>query len=687
MQRPLNDTSYPEAKRRLQEAAASYYDSDAAGSGLLMSDEDYDALLRSVTAYESANQISDGASSAVASGAALTGDVPHGTPMLSLDNAFDEGEFRQWANRAAGLAALDPSDPIFVLDPKMDGLSLAIHYEGGKPVRAITRGDGRKGEDVSFVIKNLVNLPKQVAPGFEAEVRGEAIFTREQFEAANLQRVENRDKVFVNARNGAAGALRGAGSRSYDIEMSFVAFELIDDAASSPRLDTASAAMQFLEGLGFTTARSVLITDSLSADAVTEPMSIDQAAALIAEVQRLRNDLPYELDGAVIKLDSIEAREQAGAGSKAPRWATAYKFPPQEVTTTLEEIIWQIGRTGVLTPRARMVPVFCAGSTIEYATLHNPAQIELKDLMIGDTIVVRKAGDVIPEILGSLPALRDGSQVQIQAPDACPQCGGELDASQERWRCTKGRACGIKPVLVYAMSRKALDVEGLGKVQIGNLVDSGKVSDLADMFDLTEQDLVDHGKIAPKNAIKVYEGLEAALRAPFERVVIALGIRSAGESGGRALAQRFGSMAAILAASVDELADMVVSVNKLGTSRAENVRADLDELVETRVIARLDEAGMTMSSQQAGSADSAPAQQVEQTLAGMAVCVTGTMVSRTRDEMQQLVRDLGGRPASSVSGKTDLLVAGPGAGSKLAKAEQLGITVLDEQAFLAQYAS
>ena len=236
--------------------------------------------------------------------------------------------------------------------------------------------------------------------------------------------------------------------------------------------------------------------------------------------------------------------------------------------------------------------------------------------MIGDTIIVRKAGDVIPEILGSLPALRDGSQVAIQAPDACPQCGSELDTSQERWRCTKGRACGIKPVLVYAMSRKALDVEGLGKVQIGNLVDSGKVSDLADMFDLTEQDLVDHGKIAPKNAIKVYEGLEAALRAPFERVVIALGIRSAGESGGRALAEKFGSMNAILAASVEELADMVVSVNKLGTNKAENVRADLDELVETRVIARLDEAGMTMENQQTSAAGGSPAQQVAQTLAG-----------------------------------------------------------------------
>lgn len=679
-----DDASYQEALKLARLASQAYYDTDDDADGILMPDADYDVLMHAIAAYEQANQITDdSASGTIAAGAALSGDVPHSTPMLSLDNVFDSGELASFLLRAERLAGTGMQTR-FAVDPKLDGLALAIRYEQGVPTQLITRGDGRHGEDVTAALPTLTTLPR-LSNGFTAEVRGEALFSRDQFERANELRIEHGDKPFVNARNGAAGALRGAASRDYVLPMSFVAYDLVD---AQGYLGTAAAfddAMSVLELKGFLTARSILVEAGLAS--AGKPMGASHVPSLVSQVQQLRNDLPFELDGAVIKIDQYAGREQAGAGSKAPRWATAYKFPPQEVTTTLEEIIWQIGRTGVLTPRARMQPVFCAGSTIEYATLHNPTQIELKDLMIGDTIIVRKAGDVIPEILGSLPALRDGSQVAIQAPDACPQCGSELDTSQERWRCTKGRACGIKPVLVYAMSRKALDVEGLGKVQIGNLVDSGKVSDLADMFDLTEQDLVDHGKIAPKNAIKVYEGLEAALRAPFERVVIALGIRSAGESGGRALAEKFGSMNAILAASVEELADMVVSVNKLGTNKAENVRADLDELVETRVIARLDEAGMTMENQQTSAAGGSPAQQVAQTLAGMAVCVTGTMVSRTRDEMQQLVRDLGGRPASSVSSKTDLLVAGPGAGSKLAKAEQLGITVLDEDKFLSQYAS
>lgn len=688
MPRITDQQSYLAARERLDAASLAYYDADEQGAALLMSDADYDALMRDVAAYEEQHSIADGASSAVAAGAAVTGDVEHGTPMLSLDNVFDPKELVAFLFRAERLAGSDVHTH-FDVDPKLDGLALAVRYQQGVPVQLVTRGDGRHGEDVTYTLASLSNLPR-LSNGFTAEVRGEAIFSREQFEAANQLRIANSDKPFVNARNGAAGALRGSRSRSYVMPMSFVAYDIVDAQGYLGTATTFSDAMDVLELEGFTTARSILVAAGL--DRAGSSMITACVPSTILAIEKLRDDLPFEIDGAVIKIDSYERRARAGIGTKSPNWAVAYKYPAQEVTSTLEEVIWQVGRTGVITPRARIAPVECGGVVIEYATLHNPGDMARRGFMLGDTVLVKRAGEVIPRLEGVLEARRDGTQRDVPVPTTCPRCDGPIDASQERWRCTKGRACGVAETLVYAVSRDALDVEGLGKVQVNNLVASGKVADLADLFDLTEQDLVDHGKLAPANAVKVFEGLDAALRAPFDRVMIALGLKSAGRSGGRALAREFKSMEAIKSATVDQLADMVVSVNRLGYNKAEDVRADLDDLIEAGVINRLDEAGMTMELSDTAAAsnasdDQSPAAPVAQPLAGMAVCVTGTMTQRTRGQMEELVASLGGRAASSVSSKTDLLVAGPGAGSKLAKAQQLGIPVLDEDQFLSQYAN
>ena len=658
----MNSAEYAAAVTTLRAASAAYY---ADGTSTL-SDAQYDALIAQIAEYETANGITDGVASQVAAGGAASGDVEHSTPMLSLDNAYSDVDLAAFVKRT-GITA-------FAVEPKLDGLAMCIRYKDGKPVQMVTRGDGLHGEDVTFALPQIVNLPER--SDFTGEVRGEVIFTRDQFEAANRLRVANNDKPFVNARNGAAGALRGAKDRGYDIPLSFFVYDVIYGLRNASHLD----AMKWLAALGFDTATSVF--EAVGIDGINARISSDvfDLVELVSKPE-IRDEFFVETDGLVIKADRADDRDWLGAGSKAPRWAVAYKFPAEQVTTKLIGFDMEVGRTGVITPRAILDPVFVGGTTVTYATLHNFDDLARKDIRVGDTVVIVRAGEVIPRVEAVVLADRDGTEQPILAPTVCPRCGGPLDTSQARLRCEQGRSCGVAEAISYAVGRDALDIEGLGKTQVTNLVRSGAFIDVASIFEIgvSGNVLVADGQVAPANAPKIVAQIEQAKQAPLARVITALGIKGTGRSMSRRLAAHFGSMPALQAATITALA----AVDGIGETKAELIRGELDSL--TNVIDRLVAAGVV----NAGAVQDSPVTTTPvadaQPLAGMSVCVSGTMTSRSRNEMNELVEALGGRAASSVSKSTSILVAGPGAGSKLAKAEQCGVRVMSEADFLAEF--
>lgn len=658
----MDKTTYDAVVAQLQAASAAYYGDGSS----VMSDAEFDDLLAQVRDFDATNGITDGIAEKVAVGA-VTGDVAHSTPMLSLDNIFDTSVLRTWMGRA------DVTE--WAIEPKLDGLAVAIQYESGKPVQMVTRGDGQHGENVTFAIGQIANLPT-LAGAFSGEVRGEIIFTREQFDAANSARVAHGKPAFANARNGAAGALRGAKDRAYDMPMSFYAYDLTGSHVSH------TESMHRLRVLGFEVA--VDVTAGMSLIPLDRSLDAVEVAGVVTAMADplVRGQMPVETDGLVIKANQPADRDRLGAGSRAPRWAVAFKFPAEQGTTKLIGWDMEVGRTGVLTPRAILNPVFVGGTTVTYATLHNFEDVARKDIRVGDTVVIVRAGEVIPRVEAAVLADRDGSETPIVAPTSCPRCGGPLDASQARLRCAAGRDCGVAEAISYAVGRDALDIEGLGKIQVSNLVASETFVDVASIFETgaVENLLVTGGNVAPANAPKIVAQVEKAKSAPLARVITALGIKGTGRSMSRRLAAHFGSMAALQGATVTELA----AVDGVGDVKAELIRTELDVLAN--VITRLAAAGVVAAQDQpAAPATDAPASALP--LAGKSVCVTGTMVSRSRNEMNEFVESLGAKASSSVSKNTNILLAGPGAGSKLAKAESLGVTVMSEDEFLAEFGS
>lgn len=713
----LTQTDYTDAKARLREASSAYY----AGGEQTMLDGEYDALLRSVAAVESEHPEwaeGDAASEQVASGADVGGDFEHSVPMLSLDNVFSTEEFEGWVR---GLERRIPEHPggFLFVEPKMDGLSIAVHYDDGWPVQIVTRGDGQHGERLGGGLADvLTGLPRRVfmdpdeTEPWTGEVRGEVVFSREQFEQANALRVEHGDTPFVNARNGVAGAVRGHASRSYDIPATFIAFDVVDAAALTEAKDETYVShallMVTLEDIGFITASSVLTgVPGMGLGEDLDAGSVTNAERIIQIIERctpeVRASLPYETDGLVIKADRGLDRQAAGFSSRAPRWAIAYKFPEQEASSTLEEVIWQVGRTGVITPRARIAPVFVDGTTITYATLHNPEDMQRKGFMLGDMVAVRRAGKVIPRLEYPLVALRDGSEREIETPQTCPECGGEIDRSQVRWRCAKGRNCRAERGLIYAVSRDALDIEGLGEQQVRALVRSGLVTDVAGMFDVSPEALAGLpgsktysdtpanrtagrvGNPVPLGetmAAKISAEIEKARSQPLARIITALGIQGTGRSMSRRLAAHFGTMQALREASAEE----IESVDGIGGIKAGLIRSELDDLAE--VIDRLAALGVNMGTATEAE-DAGPSEESGSgsALEGMTVVVTGSMVGplagKSRNEVNELIESHGGKASGSVSAKTSLLVCGEKAGSKKAKAEGHGVRIVSEDEFAA----
>lgn len=556
----------------------------------------------------------------------------------------------------------------YAVEPKLDGAAVAARYRNGLLVQLVGRGDGTHGEDLSHAIGTIVGLPVQLPEPVTVEIRGEVLLTTAQFVKANEIRVAHKAKMFSNPRNGTAGTLR-AKDRPYVIETTFFAYGAVGlDGVAFLAGPTHEAVMAQVAGLGVQTTSSTEVGLKVCA-------TLAEVQSRVEEVQRLRPELPFGIDGVVIKANDFAEQNAAGFATRHPHWATAYKLAAVEAQTQLLAVEWNVGRTGIIAPRAVLKPVEVDGSVVTYATLHNPAFIRDSGLKINDTVMVWKAGDVIPRIEAPVTALRTGAEIDIVFPESCPKCGGEIDKSGERWECAGGvnGSCGMLPSLKYAVGRDQLHIDGLGVTYLEALVEAGYVNDVGDLFFLTREQLAE-ATGSTKRADSLLAELDKARERPLNRVFCALGIVRTGRTLSREIARHFCSMSKIQAADAAALAE----VNKLPGANAPKIAAHIYTMGP--VIEKLANAGVNMTEPvaDASSAGSKP-------LAGEVVVVTGGMhgplEGRNRNQMNELIENAGGKTSGSVSKKTTILVAGEGAGSKLAKAQELGTKVLSEQEF------
>jgi DNA ligase (NAD+) len=684
----VDAAAYMQAVEDAVSAAAAYY---ADGTSPL-DDEAYDLLVRGIAAWEAEHpdQVLPQSPTGKVAGGAVEGDVPHTVAMLSLDNVFSPEQFAAWAASLARRIGHEAER--FSVEPKLDGLAVAARYTQGRLTRLITRGDGIAGEDVSHAIGTIEGLPSALSEPVTVEVRGEVLMTTAQFEHANEVRTAHGGQPFANPRNAAAGTLR-AKDRAYTVPMTFFGYGLLPTSATDAELATRVSVLAHSELMALVAELGVNTTATTAVPGVTAD-TIEQVLARVQEIASLRAELPFGIDGIVIKADLAADQQAAGSGSRAPRWAIAYKLPAVEKITRLLEVEWNVGRTGIIAPRGVLEPVEIDGSTITYATLHNPADITRRDLRLGDHVMVHRAGDVIPRIEAPVSHLRTGAEQPIAFPEVCPRCGSGIDTSEERWRCEQGRNCHLVASLSYAAGRDQLDIEGLGATRVVQLVEAGLVADLADLFTLTRDQLLSLERMGDTSTDNLLAALATAKMRPLSRVLCALGVRGTGRSMSRRIARHFATMDNIRAADADALQ----AVEGIGAEKAPSIVAELTELAP--LIDKLAAAGVNMT-EPGATPPSAAAADTETgsvpdagPLAGMTVVVTGTMTGPleqlSRNQMNELIERAGGRSSSSVSKKTSLVVAGDNAGSKRAKAEDLGIRLAtpdDFAALVADYLS
>lgn len=662
---------------------AAYYVHDAP----TISDAEYDALERDLRSIEAAHpELADPDSpSKTVGGAVATGfaSVRHRERMMSLDNAFSLKEVAAWIERVE--RAGGPRE--VVCEPKIDGLSISLTYEDGVLTRGVTRGDGTTGEDVTDNVRTIAGLPERLAgtaPGF-VEVRGEVYLPVEAFAALNERLVDEGKAPYANPRNTAAGSLRqkdASVTASRPLAVTAYALGALDWGAATPdpRTDTQFGVYAVLADWGLP------VTDLAEVHA-----GIEDIETYLAVLEGRRHSLVHEIDGAVLKVNDRAAQRELGSTSRAPRWAIAYKFAPEEVTTTLEDIRVDVGRTGRVTPYGVMAPVVVAGSTVTYATLHNADEVARKGVLIGDTVVLRKAGDVIPEIVAPVVAARTGSERPWTMPAACPSCGTTLARQKEGdvdLRCPNAEHCRGQIVdrIAFIGSRGALDIEVLGEKAAAALVDSGALDNEGGLLDLTESDLArvplftldaDSKKDGVErkagdvtaNGFRLLANVQAAKAQPLWRVLVSLSIRHVGPTAARALAAAFGSLDAIRGADPAALA----STDGVGPVIADSLGEWFGVPWHAAIVERWAAAGVRMEDDRGKG--------LEPTLAGLTVVVTGSLERYTRDEASEAIIARGGKASSSVSAKTDAVVVGANAGSKAAKAESLGIPMLDEEGF------
>ncbi|MEU6091777.1 NAD-dependent DNA ligase LigA [Streptomyces sp. NPDC047085] len=677
----VDAAAYTQAVEDAVSAAAAYY---ADGTSPL-DDEAYDLLVQGIAAWEAEHpdQVLPQSPTGKVAGGAVEGDVPHTVAMLSLDNVFSPEQFAAWAASLARRIGHEAER--FSVEPKLDGLAVAARYTQGRLTRLITRGDGIAGEDVSHAIGTIEGLPSALSEPVTVEVRGEVLMTTAQFEHANEVRTAHGGQPFANPRNAAAGTLR-AKDRAYTVPMTFFGYGLLPTSATDADLATRVSVLAHSELMALVAELGVNTTATTAVPGVTAD-TIEQVLARVQEIASLRAELPFGIDGIVIKADLAADQQAAGSGSRAPRWAIAYKLPAVEKITRLLEVEWNVGRTGIIAPRGVLEPVEIDGSTITYATLHNPADITRRDLRLGDHVMVHRAGDVIPRIEAPVSHLRTGAEQPIAFPEVCPRCGSGIDTSEERWRCEQGRNCHLVASLSYAAGRDQLDIEGLGATRVVQLVEAGLVADLADLFTLTRDQLLSLERMGDTSTDNLLAALATAKTRPLSRVLCALGVRGTGRSMSRRIARHFATMDNIRAADADALQ----AVDGIGAEKAPSIVAELTELAP--LIDKLAAAGVNMTEPgatppSAAAADTGTGSAPDAgPLAGMTVVVTGTMTGPleqlSRNQMNELIERAGGRSSSSVSKKTSLVVAGDNAGSKRAKAEDLGIRLATPDDFAA----
>lgn len=585
--------------------------------------------------------------------------VQHNVPMLSLGNAFNEGDLRDFARRADQLT----DEPIsFVCELKIDGLAVSLTYENGRFVRGATRGDGTTGEDITSNLRTIRSIPLAIQEDNTIEVRGEAFMPHKSFLKLNEQREENGDEPFANPRNAAAGSLRQldpkiAASRNLDIFLYGVGeWETGTIESHSERLD-------YLQQLGFKTNPEWRRCDT-----------IDEVIEYVNYWEQKRPELNYEIDGIVIKVDNLAQQEELGYTAKNPRWAIAYKFPAEEVLTTLRDIELSVGRTGVITPTAILDPVRVAGTTVKRASLHNEDLIREKDIRLGDTVVIKKAGDIIPEVIGSVSEKRTGNEKVFFMPDACPECGSDLVRLEEEvaLRCMNPNCpAQLKEGLIHFVSRDAMNIDGLGEKVIIQLFRVELIHTIADIYRLKREDLLQLERMGEKSTDNLLKAIEASKENSLERLLFGLGIRFVGSKAARTLADHFGTMENLQRATFED----IIALNDMGDKIADSIVSYFTRDEVKNLLRELKELGLNMEYK-------GPRQQNMQedtAFSGKTVVLTGKMESFTRSEAKTLVEQLGGSVTGSVSKKTDILIAGEDAGSKLDKAEKFGVTIWNEQ--------
>ena len=644
-------------------------------------DGEYDRVFQQLQAFEAAYPalLTPDSPTQRVIGAVLDGLTPvrHAVPMLSIQTETD--------NEASGAIAFDtrirkelelnPSDPPveYVAEPKFDGLAMNLRYENGKLVGATTRGDGEVGEDVTHNIRTIrqipLTLPTDQGVPPVVEVRGEVYMRRADLDKLNERQAANGAKLFANPRNAAAGAVRQLDSNiAAQRPLSFFAYglgEITPAAQGGPDFQTHYAMLQKLKSWGFPVAAQVCIAHG--------------ATELVAFHERLgaeRASLPYEIDGVVYKVNRLALQRQLGFKSREPRWAVAHKYPAQEMPTLMEGIDVQVGRTGKLTPVARLAPVQVGGVVVTNATLHNLFEIRKKGVRVGDTVIVRRAGDVIPEVVGRVPGDRPSYVPNFSMPKACPICGSEVvrEKGEANHRCSGGLFCAAqrKEAILHFAARRAMDIEGLGDKLVDQLVDANVVRVLPDLYKMGLVALASLDRMADKSAQNVLAALEKSKKTTLPRFLFGLGIRHVGEATAKDLAKHFGNLDDIMNASVEQL----LQVNDVGPVVAESLHTFFAQPHNREVVEQLRACGVHWEEGEAP-------QQGEMPLAGMTVVLTGTLPTLSRDEAKDMLEAAGAKVSGSVSKKTSYVVAGAEAGSKLTKAEELGVTVLDEAGMLA----
>ncbi len=653
----MDDFAEIEALRReLTQAGYEYYVLDKP----TMSDYDYDHKLRRLEELEAAHPeaVTPDSPTQRVGGQPLEffTQVTHQVPLESLQDVFDFEELEAFDQRVKGVVP----EAEYVVEPKVDGLSVALEYVDGLFVRGATRGDGRVGEDVTENLRTVRSIPLKIsnAPS-RLIVRGEVYMPKKVFHTLNEERERRGEALFANPRNAAAGSLR----------------QLDPKIAASRKLDIAVFNIQFAEGKTFSTHDETLNYMRDTGFKVIPHYGcsrVSQVTERITEIGEHREDFPFDIDGAVVKVNDLSQRGVLGSTAKFPRWAAAYKYPPEVKPAQVVDIVVQVGRTGVLTPKAVLTPVRLAGTTVTNATLHNQDFISEKDIRIGDTVLVRKAGEIIPEVLSVVAEQRPQGTQPWFLPKICPVCGAPVERDEEgaHTRCT-GAECPAQLLrnLAHFASRDAMDIEGLGIAVVENLVGANLVKTPGDLYFLQEEDVAKLDRMGKRSAKKLLAALEKSKRQDLSRLIYAFGIRHVGQKAGKILSARFQTLEALQNATLEEL----TAVDDIGEITARNVLEWMSSPQSQHLIQRLKEAGVNMTAEEQGS---------DQRFAGMTFVLTGALEKFTRDEASGMIEARGGKSAGSVSKKTTYVVAGEAAGSKLRKAQELGVPVLTEDEFL-----